>query len=72
MYIKGQKAPIIGSVCMDMCMLDVTGIDCNEGDEVVVFDSVEKLNELALKAETISYEILTSVSTRVKRVYVQE
>ena len=72
MYIHGKKAYIIGSVCMDMCMLDVTNILCTEGDEVIIFDSVETLNELAACAETIPYEILTSVSTRVKRVYVQE
>ncbi|MFL5753437.1 MAG: bifunctional UDP-N-acetylmuramoyl-tripeptide:D-alanyl-D-alanine ligase/alanine racemase [Bacteroidia bacterium] len=72
MYVHGKAAPLIGSVCMDMCMLDVTGISCNEGDEVIIFDSIDKLNAIAAVAESISYEVLTSVSTRVKRIYVQE
>ncbi len=72
MYINNQPAPIVGNVCMDMCMLDITGIDCKEGDTVVVFDTIERLSLLAKQAETISYEVLTSVSSRVKRIYIQE
>ncbi len=68
--ISGQRAPIIGSVCMDMCFVDVTGIDCHEGDEVILFGTPEQLCELAEAAGTISYELLTSVSPRVKRIYV--
>ena len=57
---------------MDMCMIDITGINASEGDEVIVFNSAETLNNLAHTLGTISYEILTSVSARVKRVYLQE
>lgn len=59
--------PIVGNVCMDMLMVDVTNINCNEGDEVVLFDSQEMLNELARKSGTISYEILTGISQRIAR-----
>ena len=76
MYIKNQSAPVIGNVCMDMCMLDVTEIatsnNLNEGDEVVIFDSAESLFKLSQKLQTIPYEVLTSVSPRVKRVYTAE
>jgi len=72
LYVHGKAAPIVGSVCMDMCMIDVTGITCKEGDEVIVFDSFETLKKLADTLGTITYEILTSVSARVKRVYLQE
>lgn len=65
--INNQKAPITGNVCMDMIMVDITNIDCNEGDEVILFNSQEMINEMANKAETISYEILTAISQRVKR-----
>ena len=65
--INNQKAPIIGNVCMDMIMIDITGIDCKEGDEIIIFNSQEMVNEMAKKAETISYEILTAISQRVKR-----
>ena len=71
-YIKGKAVPLIGNVCMDMCMVDITGIDVKEGDEVVVFDSAEHLQDLSRILETIPYEILTSVSARVKRIYLQE
>ena len=57
---------------MDMCMVDVTDIDCKEGDEVIVFDTTEQLMTLSKAMETIPYEVLTSISSRVKRVYVQE
>ena len=57
---------------MDMCMVDITGIDCKEGDEVIVFDTTEQLMTLSKAMETIPYEVLTSISSRVKRVYVQE
>lgn len=65
--IHNQKAPIIGNVCMDMIMVDITSIDCNEGDEVIIFNSQEMIKEIALKSNTISYEILTSISQRIKR-----
>ena len=69
MLVAGHEVPIIGSICMDMCFLDVTGIDCHEGDEVVIFGDKELMQHLAKAANTISYEILTSVAPRVKRIY---
>ncbi|TVZ55952.1 alanine racemase [Lutibacter sp. Hel_I_33_5] len=65
--INNQKAEIVGNVCMDMIMVDVTKIECKEGDEVVIFNSQEMINEMAENAETISYEVLTAISQRVKR-----
>lgn len=70
--INGCKAPIIGSICMDMCFADVTGISCKEGDDVVVFGDSDSINQLSSAADTIPYEIFTSISQRVKRVYYQE
>jgi len=73
MWVKGRLAPVIGSVCMDMTMIDITGIpDVGEGDEVVVFGNELSVNQLAHWAQTIPYEILTGVSQRVKRVYFEE
>lgn len=68
--IHGKKAPIVGNVCMDMVMVDVTGIDCNEGDEVIVFGPQNSAEVFASGANTISYEILTAISQRVKRMIV--
>lgn len=65
--IAGQKAPIIGNVCMDMIMVDITKIDCKEGDEVIVFGNQQDILHMAEKAETISYEILTAISQRIQR-----
>lgn len=70
--IKGQKAPIVGSVCMDMCMVDVTGLGVVEGDEVIIFGEDPSINDLAKIANTIPYEILTSISQRVQRIYYYE
>lgn len=70
--VKGKLVPIIGSICMDMCFLDVTDVDCKEGEEVVIFGDAELLQQISSAAETIPYEILTSVSPRVKRIYYQE
>lgn len=73
MLVRGQKAKVIGSVCMDMCMLDVTDIvDVQEGDEVIVFGKELPVETLAKWANTIGYEILTSISKRVKRIYVND
>jgi alanine racemase len=66
--VNNQKAPIIGNVCMDMIMIDITDIDCTEGDDVILFNSQEMITEIAAISETISYEILTAISQRVKRV----
>lgn len=68
--IKGQKAPIVGNVCMDMLMVDVTGIACEEGDEVIIFGNQQSAEEFATYAGTISYELLTGISQRVKRVII--
>lgn len=72
MMINGHKAPIVGSICMDMTMIDVTGINCREGDEVLVMGKEIDINEIAGKIGTIPYEVLTGISQRVKRVYFYE
>lgn len=73
MIVRGQKAPVIGSVCMDMTMLDVTDIhDVSEGDTVEIFGASLTADLLAKQADTIAYEILTGISQRVKRVYFEE
>lgn len=72
MLVNGKLVPIIGNICMDMTMLDITGVDAKEGDEVIVFGDNPTVEEVAEAAETIPYEILTGISGRVKRVYFQE
>jgi len=72
LWVGGHEVPIIGDVCMDMCMVNLNGIQVSEGDAVIVFDDASKLNKLANLAQTIPYEILTRISRRVKRVYFQE
>lgn len=71
-FIKNKLVPVIGNICMDMTMAEVTGLDVKEGDEVVIFGNERTLIELAREMETIPYEILTGISKRVKRVYFQE
>jgi len=73
MWVKGRLAPTIGIVAMDMTMIDITGIpDVKEGDEVIVFGKELSVSQLAAWSKTIPYEILTSVSQRVKRIYFEE
>ncbi len=67
--IKNQKAPIVGSVCMDMLMVNVSEIDCKEGDPVIIFGESPTVIEMAEALKTIPYEIMTSISQRVKRVF---
>ncbi|MFC5626787.1 bifunctional UDP-N-acetylmuramoyl-tripeptide:D-alanyl-D-alanine ligase/alanine racemase [Algoriphagus winogradskyi] len=67
--INGKKAPVIGNVCMDMCMVDVSGMDVKAGDEAIVYGEKISLKELADQIGTIPYELLTNISTRVKRIY---
>ncbi len=70
--INNQKATIIGSICMDMLMVDITELKCQEGDEVVLFGTNPTVSFIAEKLKTIPYEILTSISQRVKRVFYRE
>ncbi len=72
MWIRGKRVPVIGNVCMDMTMLDITGAHVQEGDEVIVFGQELPVAEVAAWAQTIPYEILTGISQRVKRVYFEE
>lgn len=67
--VNGKKAPYVGNICMDVCMIDVTDIDCKEGDQAIIFGDELPITVLSNILETIPYEVLTSVSTRVKRVY---
>jgi alanine racemase len=67
--IHGKKAPVIGNVCMDMTMINITGIEANEGDEVIIYGPGISLKELSERIGTIPYELLTNISSRVKRVY---
>ncbi len=68
--VNGQLAPTIGNVCMDLSMLDITGLDVKEGDEVILFGENPSVFDIANKLGTISYEVLTGIAARVKRVYV--
>lgn len=70
--VNGKDAPTVGNICMDACMIDVTGIDCEVGDAVEIFGQQAPVQRLADTLDTIPYEILTSVSPRVKRVYYRE
>ena len=70
--INSQKATIIGSICMDMLMVNVTGISCKEGDSVVIFGESPSVSFIAEQLKTIPYEILTSISHRVKRIFYRE
>ena len=70
--IRGQLAPVIGTVCMDMTMVDITGFEVQEGDEVIIFGPGLPINTVAGWINTIPYELLTSMSERVKRVFYDE
>ena len=72
LFIRGRKVPIAGSICMDMCMADVTGLQVRAGDEVEVFGSNISIEEIASLCHTIPYEILTSIPPRVRRIYINE
>ena len=69
--VNGQLAPYIGNICMDVCMIDVTGVECKAGDTVIIFGEQLPITQLSECIGTIPYEILTSISSRVKRVYFQ-
>ena len=70
--VNGQKAEYVGNICMDVAMIDVTGIDCHEGDMVEIFGEHLPVTTLSDIIDTIPYEVFTGVSTRVKRVYFQD
>lgn len=71
-WVNGNLMPVVGLVCMDMTMIDITGTAVEEGDEVIVFGEVLSVHAVAEWAQTIPYEILTGISQRVKRVYYEE
>ena len=71
-WINGNVVPIVGTVCMDMCMIDITDVEAKEGDTVIIFGKELPIQQLAKALDTIPYEILTGVSRRVKRIYFQE
>ena len=71
-FIKGKRVPIIGNICMDTCMIDVTDTNATIGDEVEIFGKHILVTELSEQLGTIPYEILTGISHRVKRVYYKE
>ncbi len=70
--INNSFAPIVGNICMDLTMIDITEIDAGEGDEVIIFDEEYTVSDIAKLLGTIPYEVLTSISQRIKRVYVWE
>ncbi len=70
--IKNNFVPTVGNICMDMCMVDISGIEAREGDEVIIFGDDYTVSEVAAQLDTIPYEILTGISVRVKRIYYHE
>lgn len=70
--VNGQKAEYVGNICMDVAMIDVTGIACKEGDSVEIFGDDLPVTILSDVLDTIPYEVLTGISNRVKRVYFQD
>lgn len=72
LFIKNRRVPVTGTICMDMCMADVTGLNVRAGDEAEIFGANISIEEIAALCNTIPYEILTSIPPRVKRIYVNE
>lgn len=72
LMINGSRVPIIGNICMDMCMVDITGMNAEPGDEAEIFGENISIDEIATKCQTIPYEILTSIPRRVKRVFFRD
>jgi alanine racemase len=72
LFVNGKSAYIVGNVCMDMCMIDITDIQAKEGDEVTIFGDDYPIQNIAKDMDTIPYEILTGISRRVKRIYFHE
>lgn len=73
LFVRDYQVAIIGNVCMDMCMVDLSEVpDAQEGDEVVIFDTIQQLEDLSKALRTIPYELLTNIAPRVKRIYIQE
>ena len=72
--IGGHRVPTIGRICMDTCMVDVTGIEASEGDQVVVFGDADgmRIEDMARAMDTIPYEVMTSISARIKRIFIKE
>ena len=72
LFVNNKKAKILGNICMDMCMIDITHINCKVGDEVEVFGQQQTIFDMAKTLNTIPYEIISSISNRVHRIYVEE
>ena len=70
--VKGRQAPIIGKICMDMTMIDLTGLEAREGDEVVIYGEHNRMDDIAAKIGKIPYHLLTSISKRVPRIYIMD
>ena len=70
--VNGMVAEYVGNICMDVCMIDVTDINCKEGDQVTIFGDGLSPSELASRCGTIPYEILTGIAPRVKRIYFED
>ena len=71
-WINGKKAPIVGNICMDMCMINLNDIDAAIGDRVVIFGEENPVENMAKALDTITYEVFTSISPRIKRIYYHE
>lgn len=71
-FVAGRLVPIVGKICMDMCMIDVTGLEVKEGDEVIVYGDQNPLDKVAASIHRIPYELMTAISKRVQRIYIKE
>lgn len=71
-WINGKKVPIVGNICMDMCMVNLNGVKASVGDRVVIFGEENPVDNMAKALDTISYEVFTSISPRIKRIYYHE
>lgn len=70
--IGGKPVPVVGNICMDVCMVDISNVNATPGDEVIIFGKENPIEDMAKILDTIPYEIFTGISERVKRVYFQE
>ena len=73
LYLNGKKAKLVGDICMDMCMIDLSKHKyINIGDEVIIWSKQKHISDIAKKSETICYEVLTNLSPRIKRVFIED